>query len=177
MSAGSFDTEVLQEGSLTYKAYNPNKVFSYSLSMSCNHCVKPACQTACPAGAIGKRDDGIVFIDKNLCTGCGICASTCPYGAPSMNPDTMKMEKCDMCRELITAGEGPACVDACSMNALDYGDIETLKLQYPMAVQQVYPIEGPAKTNPSLLIVPHRKYTGETGVIITSLPEELISND
>jgi hypothetical protein len=62
------------------------------------------------------------------------------------------------------------------MNALDYGDIDQLKSKYPNAVQQVYPIAEPAETNPSLLITPHRKYTGAESAgsaLIVNMPEEL----
>ena len=35
------------------------------------------CVNACPYGAISIRD-GIAVIDRNICTGCGICVSKCP---------------------------------------------------------------------------------------------------
>jgi anaerobic dimethyl sulfoxide reductase subunit B (iron-sulfur subunit) len=172
-SAGGWDIVNLDNN---YKAYNPDKVFSYSLSIGCNHCANPACKNICPAGAIGKRADGIVFIDRDLCTGCGSCAAACPYGVPSLNEVTQKMEKCDFCRELLSIGEPPACVAACSMNALEYGDLDILKLKYPQAVPQMAPLEGPEKTEPSLLIMQHRKYNDGMEVLVTSLPEEIQAN-
>ena len=42
-------------------------------SISCIHCVKPACIEACPEGAISKRvEDGIVIVDSSKCTGCHV---------------------------------------------------------------------------------------------------------
>ncbi len=39
--------------------------------MPCFHCEKPWCLSACPTGAVQKREkDGIVFIDQSLCVGC-----------------------------------------------------------------------------------------------------------
>lgn len=48
----------------------------------CNHCDKPACLEACPEHAIKKRDDGIVYIDPDLCKGVQACIGACPYGVP-----------------------------------------------------------------------------------------------
>jgi len=40
----------------------------------CNPCV-----TACPAGAISMRSlSDLPVLEKNLCTGCGLCAVACP---------------------------------------------------------------------------------------------------
>ncbi len=151
----------------------PSNVFSYALSVACNHCVKPACLSVCPAGAIGKRSDGIVFIDKSLCIGCGTCASACPYSAPSLDRAAMKAGKCDFCREYIDAGEPPVCVAACSMRALSYGEFDQLKSMHPEAVQQVAPLPSPSQTNPSLLVIPHSKYQSGMTVIQYNMPEEI----
>ncbi|MCG6894334.1 MAG: glycyl-radical enzyme activating protein [Desulfobacteraceae bacterium] len=40
-----------------------------------------ACLTACPAGAIGRTENGEIQTDRSLCDGCGQCALTCPSGA------------------------------------------------------------------------------------------------
>ena len=151
--------------------------FSYSVSVACSHCAKPACLSACPAGAIGKRaKDGIVFIDKDRCIGCGSCVDACPYGVPSLDSKTLKTDKCDFCRELVSAGESPVCVTSCSMNAIDYGEMDILKAKYPDAVQQVYPLAAPTLTEPSLLITRHRLSNGgesDANARIANMPEEL----
>lgn len=157
--------------------YAPESVFGYSVSISCNHCAKPACKDICPAGAIGKRGDGIVFIDRDLCIGCGSCSTACPYGAPSLDKDTLKMDKCDFCRELVSIGEIPACVGSCSMQALEFGEIDTLRVKHPDVVQTVPPLADPAKTDPSLLITPHSKSAGSMTVEIFNMPEELQANE
>jgi anaerobic dimethyl sulfoxide reductase subunit B (iron-sulfur subunit) len=160
------------------KTSSDGGAYSYSISIACNHCANPACKANCPANAIGKRSDGIVYIDHELCIGCGNCTSACPYGAPSLSKEELKTRKCDFCRELVEMGESPACVAACSMQAIDFGDLDALKAKYPKAanVQQVYPIAGPEQTQPSLIITRHRKYTGnENGATadIFNMPEEL----
>ncbi len=49
--------------------------------VGCMHCEEPPCLDVCPTTATGKRDDGIVTIDYDLCIGCAYCAVACPYQA------------------------------------------------------------------------------------------------
>lgn len=92
-------------------------------SLSCLHCAEPACEKVCPVGAIHKRkEDGIVVVDKDKCTGCGDCYTACPYNVPQFGTDGI-MQKCDFC---IGLEEEPACVAPCPANALFFGTTEEL---------------------------------------------------
>ena len=51
------------------------------LPMQCMHCAAPPCVPVCPTGASRQRADGIVWIEYDLCVGCGYCAVACPYHA------------------------------------------------------------------------------------------------
>lgn len=140
-----------------------NSVFAYNLSLSCNHCEDPLCRTVCPAGAITKRPDGIVLIETEKCLGCGYCAWACPYGAPQYDAAAGHMTKCTFCADLIDQGRPPACVSACPMRALEFGD--RTELEQRAALEQraglagaeppVFPLPDPSLTRPALLVRPH----------------------
>jgi len=51
--------------------------------VGCMHCDEPPCLDVCPSTATGKRADGIVTIDYDLCIGCAYCVMACPYQARS----------------------------------------------------------------------------------------------
>ena len=77
----------------------------------CRHCDDPQCMDACPEEAIVKRDDGIVIMDYDKCTGCQSCIEACPYGAISFDEDKGIAQKCNLCYHRIDNGLIPACAD------------------------------------------------------------------
>ena len=94
--------------------------------MRCRHCAKAPCIDACPEKAISKRLDGIVLINKDLCTGCMVCAEACPFSSIQLNAETQVAEKCTLCVHRIDAGLEPACVRACPSQCMYFGDINEL---------------------------------------------------
>ena len=54
-------------------------VIKHAYPVLCNHCQEPACLESCPTGATQQREDGIVWIDQEKCTGCKNCVDACPY--------------------------------------------------------------------------------------------------
>lgn len=128
------------------------KVAAYSFSASCNHCETPACFAACPTGAIEKRDDGAVVIDRDTCAGDGSCTEACPYGIPQILPDG-KAGKCDSCYLIREAGGLPACVAACPNRALDFGEMDELEKKYGAdCVSEIAILPTAETTKPNLLI-------------------------
>ena len=87
-------------------------------SMSCNHCVDPACLNGCPTNSYIKFENGIVFHDDDECIGCRYCTWNCPYEVPVFNPDRGIVTKCHMCHEKLSNKETPACVQACPAGAI-----------------------------------------------------------
>jgi Fe-S-cluster-containing dehydrogenase component len=89
----------------------------------CMHCSQPRCMDACPVGAISKREDGIVLVSQELCTGCKECIDACPLGVMQFNEEKEVAQKCDLCVDLIDRGLKPACVNACPGYCIYFGDV------------------------------------------------------
>ena len=104
------------------------KVTCKSASVSCMHCLEPACAEACPVEAISKRpEDGIVVVDREACIGCGACFEACPFEVPQYGADE-KMQKCDMCvGKQSTGSEDPPCVATCPTGALTIVEVDSQK--------------------------------------------------
>lgn len=119
------------------------------IPMLCMQCGDLPCAEPCPTGAIGKADGGIVLVDSGRCIGCADrpCVAACPFNVLSVNeragsyfpeylsPDEREgyeahregvVEKCTLCHHRVTAGDAPACVQACPTQAMAFGDLEEL---------------------------------------------------
>ena len=68
------------------------------------------CLDMCPVGALTRRKNGVVWLDKNICIGCQACVGFCPIGA---------MRKCDVQIEPFKCISCGACVRACPEHALE----------------------------------------------------------
>jgi len=88
---------------------------------SCMHCEYPICAAVCPVEAITKYEEGPVVIDQNKCIGCEYCINACPWEVISLDQINRKASKCTMCADRIGGGEEPFCVQACPVNALEFG--------------------------------------------------------
>ncbi|MEV0425648.1 nitrate reductase subunit beta [Micromonospora sp. NPDC050495] len=90
------------------------KTFMFHLPRICEHCLNPACVSACPSGAMYKRaEDGIVLVDQDRCRGWRMCVSACPYKKVYVNHATGKAEKCTFCFPRIEAGQPTICSETC----------------------------------------------------------------
>ncbi|MBW1810507.1 MAG: 4Fe-4S dicluster domain-containing protein [Deltaproteobacteria bacterium] len=94
----------------------------------CRHCLEPACVEACIVGALQKTAEGPVIYDADICIGCRYCMVACPWEIPRYSwEDTVPyIQKCDLCYERATAGQRPACVEACPVEATIFGERDEL---------------------------------------------------
>lgn len=93
------------------------------IPIPCQHCENAPCIDVCPTGASQKREDGIVFIDKEECIGCGACISACPYDSGQMDEEQEVVDKCNLCMDRLDVGKEPMCVICCPGRAIVVGDL------------------------------------------------------
>lgn len=133
-----------------------HNVYAYWISVSCNHCINPACAAVCPKGAIYKRaEDGLVLVNEELCIGCRRCLAACPYQAPQFDETSHKMKKCDFCQELLAEGKIPVCIASCPMRVLGYGQLAELQRKYGK-INWIKGLPVTRKLEPAWVLVPHR---------------------
>jgi anaerobic carbon-monoxide dehydrogenase iron sulfur subunit len=78
------------------------------------------CLDMCPVGALTRRKNGVVLLDKDICIGCQACVGFCPIGA---------MRKADVRIEPFKCISCGSCVRACPEKALELVDtpLSTIK--------------------------------------------------
>jgi formate dehydrogenase iron-sulfur subunit len=95
----------------------------------CNHCLEPACASACFVKAFTKNPDGSVTYNADVCVGCRYCMIACPFEIPTYEynePWTPRVRKCTMCHPRLQEGKLPGCVEACPTEALVFGKRDEL---------------------------------------------------
>jgi Fe-S-cluster-containing dehydrogenase component len=91
--------------------------------LRCNQCSRPPCVTICPTGALHKRADGIVDLDRDACIGCRACMGACPYEALHVDDNRGVASKCHLCAHRLEQKIAPACVAVCPTQALQVADL------------------------------------------------------
>ena len=95
----------------------------------CNHCLEPACASACFVEAFKKTPSGAVTYDPSVCVGCRYCMIACPFEIPAYeydNPTTPVVRKCTLCHPRLVQGKLPGCVERCPTEALVFGERKNL---------------------------------------------------
>jgi len=97
---------------------------SVYVKKQCNHCLEPACASACFVKALNKTNTGAVVYNASLCVGCRYCMVACPFNIPAYEYDSAfspRVMKCTMCQPQLEKGLLPGCVESCPKEALTFG--------------------------------------------------------
>lgn len=108
----------------------------YNFVATCKQCVDAPCLSSCPAKAIFRRRDETkaVIINRDRCTGCGVCVGACPFGAMRFDSAAKKAFKCELC-------EGdPACARMCPTGAITFVERKLFYAQPEDSQWQAYAI-------------------------------------
>jgi formate dehydrogenase iron-sulfur subunit len=126
----------------TDKAYTVVNQFGgdkpFFVKKQCNHCLEPACASACFVKAFTKTPEGAVVYNEKICVGCRYCMVACPFEIPAYtynDPLTPRVMKCTMCHPRVLEGKLPGCVQACPTEALVFGKREEV---LKVARQRIY---------------------------------------
>jgi formate dehydrogenase iron-sulfur subunit len=101
------------------------------LSDVCRHCEVAGCLEACPTGAIVRTETGGVFVQEDVCNGCGYCTVACPFGVVQRRPEPLPGAggafKCTFCYDRQKSGLPPACAKACPTESIQFGPLDELR--------------------------------------------------
>jgi len=107
---------------------NAAELASWTFSSDvCKHCENAGCLEACPTGSIVRTEFGGVFIQPDVCNGCGYCVTACPFGVVERNQKDGSAFKCTFCYDRQKAGLVPACAKVCPTESIRFGEIDDLR--------------------------------------------------
>ena len=91
------------------------------MSDVCKHCARAGCLEACPTGAIIRTEFSSVYIQPDICNGCGYCISACPFGVVDRREDDGRAWKCTLCYDRLKDDMVPACAKSCPTASIQFG--------------------------------------------------------
>ncbi|HEX5436283.1 MAG TPA: 4Fe-4S dicluster domain-containing protein [Gemmatimonadaceae bacterium] len=108
------------------------------MSDVCKHCVDAPCLEACPTGSIIRTEFDSVYVQQDVCNGCGYCVSACPFGVVDVAHDgDGKAHKCTLCYDRLKDGLEPACAKACPTDSIQFGPLDELLPRAAARVQDL----------------------------------------
>ena len=96
------------------------------MSDVCKHCTNAGCLDACPTGALIRTEFQTVFLQPDVCNGCGYCIPACPFGVVDRDHIDGRAGKCTLCYDRLEDGLEPACAKACPTDSIQFGAHEEL---------------------------------------------------
>ena len=108
------------------------------MSDVCKHCRSAGCLEACPTGAIVRTEFDSVFVQPDVCNGCGYCVASCPFGVIDRREEDGRAWKCTLCYDRLGEGLTPACAKACPTESIVFGDVEDLRARAEGRVEELH---------------------------------------
>ena len=96
------------------------------MSDVCKHCTHAGCLDACPTGALIRTEFQTVFLQPDVCNGCGYCIPACPFGVVDRDHIDGRAGKCTLCYDRLEDGLEPACAKACPTDSIQFGPYDEL---------------------------------------------------
>ena len=151
-----------------------NQKFSWLFSSDvCKHCARAGCLEACPTGAIVRTEFDTVFVQPDVCNGCGYCVVACPFGVIDRNEDDGRAWKCTLCYDRLKGGLEPACAKACPTDSIVFGELDDLKT---LARRRLADLHAAGRTEAHLYGTDAAEQPGTAGLgaffLLTAPPEE-----
>ena len=107
---------------------NPKSGFRWLFNSDvCKHCTEAPCQQVCPTGALIRNEFDDVYLQQDVCNGCGYCVVACPFGVLGRSEEDGRAHKCPLCYDRQKDGIEPACAKACPTDAITIGPVEELR--------------------------------------------------
>ncbi len=113
--------------------------FSWLFSSDvCKHCARAGCLESCPTGAIIRTEYGSVYVQPDVCNGCGYCIVSCPFGVINRREEDGRAWKCTLCYDRLRDDLTPACAKACPTESIQFGDLDQLREHAKERVEQLH---------------------------------------
>ncbi len=93
----------------------------------CKHCQRAGCLESCPTGSIIRTEFDSVYVQPDICNGCGYCVVNCPFGVIERREEDGRAWKCTLCYDRLRADMTPACAKACPTESIQFGDLDELR--------------------------------------------------
>ncbi len=113
--------------------------FSWLLASDvCKHCARAGCLEACPTGSLVRTEFDTVYVQPDVCNGCGYCVTACPFGVIDRLKNDGRAWKCTLCYDRLKVGLEPACAKACPTDSILFGETEQLRAKARERLAQLH---------------------------------------
>jgi formate dehydrogenase iron-sulfur subunit len=104
----------------------------------CKHCARAGCLESCPTGSIIRTEFGSVYVQPDVCNGCGYCIVNCPFGVIDRSDQDGRAWKCTLCYDRLKSEMTPACAKACPTESIHFGDLDELRVRARNRLEQLH---------------------------------------